>query len=139
MSVREAVQRGRRSRRPNGDPRSNKPWSVKGIEESVKSRISFLATILGTTNAAVIDLATKQLSDQLIQQDQAEKRKGNTFSYPLLNYASLLNKDDQPSNDPTVIELEKRLQERREARDELMGRKPAEQIIDDDNATTEAL
>lgn len=126
MSVREAVQRGRRSRRPNGDPRSNKPWSVKGIEESVKSRISFLAAMLGTTNAAVIDLATKQLSEQLIQQDQAEQRKGSTFSSPLLDYASLLKKDEQPSNDPTVTELEKRLQERRKARDVLVGRKPAE-------------
>ena len=125
MSVREDVQRGRRSRRPNGEPRSNKPWSVKGIEESVKSRISFLATLLGTTNAAVIHLATKQLSDQLIQQDKAEQTKGNTFSSPLLDYAFLLNKNDQPSNDPAVIELEKQLLERREARDVLMGRKPA--------------
>ncbi len=126
MNVRENVQKGRRSRRPNGDPRENQPWSVKGVEETVKSRISILATVLGTSNAAVIDLATKQLSEQLIQQDNAGCRKGNTFSNTFSEYADLLIKDDQPSGDPAVKRLEKRLQERREARDEMMGRKFAD-------------
>ena len=65
MNIRETAQRGRRARKPNGDPTPNKPWSVKGVEESTQLRIGLLANILGTTNGAVIDLATKFLFREL--------------------------------------------------------------------------
>lgn len=126
MRIRERAQTGRRSRRPNGEPRQNTPWSVKGMEDSVRTRISLLATVLDTTNAAIIDLATKQLLSQLTAEDKDELGKGNTLSSSLTDYAFLLSKDNEPSNDPKVIKLEKRLQERRRVRDEYMSKKSSD-------------
>lgn len=121
MNIRQRAQQGRRPRRNNGDPRDNKPWSVKAVENHVKDRVGFLAMLLETTNAEIIDQSTKLLFQSLIQQDKESGRKGITLSHPFSNYASLLD-DNEPSNDPAVLELEERLQKRKQARDVLMGR-----------------
>jgi hypothetical protein len=125
MDIRETAQKGRRPRRQNGNARPDALWPVRGIEDTTKNRINYLANELGTTNGAVIDLATKLLFQTLHDQDKEHGRKRNTFSDTLSLFASLLGDASGPSNDPTVIELEKRLQRQKEARDVLMGRKSA--------------
>ena len=125
MDIRETAQKGRRPRRKNGDARSDKLWPVRGVEDTTKNRINYLANELGTTNGAVIDLATKLLFQTLDDQDKEHGKKRNTFSDTVTMYASLLSEENEPLNDPTVLELEKRLQARKEARDKLMGRTDA--------------
>lgn len=128
MSIKEQVRKGRRPRRENGNARDRAQWSVRGVNETTKLLVTILAKTLDTTAAGVIDLAVKRLFQEHQSEIPNSERNGHTISPKADLYGSLLEKHDTSSTDPELIKLEKRLQERRNARDELMGRKSTEAI-----------
>lgn len=126
MLIKEQVRKGRKPRRENGNARDDSLWNVRGVDETTKQRVTALTRALGTPTAGVIDLAVKRLFQDYQSENQDEERKRLTLSPTAKVYASLLEPDSALSTDPALLKLEKRLQERRRARDELMGRKSTE-------------
>lgn len=127
MTVQNEVKRGRRARSKNGERRKSNIWNVRDVAENTRIDVGVLASMLGATQASVIELAIANLKQQIVADHADTELYCKTTSLEHHDLSWLLDKNAAPSNHPSVIELEKRLQEKRNARDILMGRTPSQE------------
>ena len=122
MSIKDEIKHGRKPRSKNGERRQSSVWNIRDVSESTRDDVKLLSAILKANQAHVIELAISNLKQSLVAEHQEKKRYCKTISPNQDDLSWLLDKNEEPSNHKSVIELEERLEKRKLARDVLMGR-----------------
>ena len=80
MTVQNEVKRGRRVRSKNGERRKSNIWNVRDVAEDTRIDVGFLASMLGATQAGVIELAIANLKQQIVA-DHADTELSVSYTH----------------------------------------------------------
>lgn len=114
----------KRPRRPNGQRRASRVYSVRDIHIVTESRIDELAAELRLRRGQIIDQAVEALWQRTFPEEAERQNARQVSEYTPEDMAWLMRPQERLSaeDDPKIADLERALDQRRRRRDEIMGR-----------------